>query len=1023
MSATLKDLYNALKKDGRFSEAKDFGTFAKKMNERGYSSMVYNTVRNAGANVPDIATFRKNLGVHVWKQGEGKKNVRVKPTSAVGKAAQSVEQERWGDTTATQQTPTAQQSDTASVTPTDSVPQGQGPLLPTGKPSTGESLQTPIWGADGSALVKGMRQSHLPRSIEKPKSYTKPGALVDMERTRQKHLDDVFNVATHDYANEEYNRQNSPAFHTGVEGINDSMMKRQGQLEKELEDSANLLANDKSISDYLSNSIFGEFNEANKRAMQISQGLTGAGTPGSEIGLGIARSMLENQQKDPEKLLKSLQEKTKNSMISLLSSPDMRRRIGSDANRMGVPVDYYVQNVLAPKIQERLAEEFDKAQIEKYLPKGTAEYVVSGINDSLIGTLTQMMTMSKSQRVYMQRAADMTREGLNPHVKKPGMWTNAIRGAAGFVADAPLFMLLSPVGGRVAAGVFGNGVKMAARMANASWYGRMGLMAAQGAVSQGTTGFLYGGLNSAVQNYSTGDDTSLANTLKTAGIGAFSEGASWATMGGFGGAVGGSLYKAGWNGSEKNLLRNGATKIGSDVLKLGAEGVGMHLGGNVAKVVRGEDTNWFSTEGVLEDCANVVALKLSHAHKFLGKVAGAGREKGKDGKRESYTDFVARNLADYFYSDATKGARFKFTEEEKKEFRPYIDIYYADVKSLLRTKKTKASDADNEKIKTVYDQIMADENISWDAKAKYNALVMGTMPSTRPMMDYWTVATNGDKKVIEERAKDGTLLSRTTYDTADAKDAIAFRLLQNKERQRMNNAYSGLLLKDLDNKEIQEEYMRSLGYDFENPNNPRNKVIEENMAKAREDYENDVEDPEGANNIYKGWLDYAFERGALKNVEEGFLKERGIKFSDFNRIAHKNPWERTDEEHQLMLEFRRALETELFPEGTVHEEQSQLNGKDVAEENNLGGEEPNGDAVKGTLAELIQAEEGLQELMDKNEVFKSEYERLKEQGLSNAQIYQALINGGMTQEELRLLRNTSMPTRRCRAWWTARRRR
>lgn len=998
MSATLKDLYNALKADGRFSEAKDFGTFASKMNERGYSSMVYNTVRNAGADVPDIATFRKNLGVHVWKQGEGKKNVRVKPTSAVGKAAQSVEQERWGNEI---QSPyAAVESNTASsYSPTESMPQGRGPLRPM-EASEVDNVRYPELNDNSSALVRSMALSYVADQENKPTSYTKPGALVDMEKRRQKRTGDIFEQTGREYANEERERLDTPAFNVGNDGANQNIVKTQGQLEKEIADSANLLANDKSVSDYLSNSIFGEFNEANKRALQSTRGMTGAGTPGSEIGLGIARSMLENQQKDPEKLLKNLQEKTRKSVATLFSSPEMRGQIEEEARRLGISTDAYVQNALAPKLQERLAEEFDKAQIEKYLPKGTAEYVVSGVNDSLIGTLSQMMTMTKSQRQYMQRANAMTQEGLNPYMDKPGTWTNAARGAVSFVADAPVFGLLNPVGGKVAAKIFGNGVAQTARMANASWYGRMGYMAGQGAVSQGTTGFLYGGLNSAVQNYSTGDDTSMANTIKTVFVGGLSEGASWATMGAFGGFVGGGLYKAGWNGSGKNLLRNGATKIGSDVLKLGAEGVGMHLGGNVAKVVRGEDTNWFSTEGVLEDCANVVALKLSHAHKFLGKVAGAGREKGKDGKRESYADFVARNLADYFYSDATKGARFKFTEEEKKEFRPYIDTYYADVKSLLRTRNAKASDADNEKIKTAYDQIMADENISWDAKAKYNALVMGTMPSTRPMMDYWNVATNGDKKAIEERAKDGTLLSRTTYDTADAKDAIAFRLLQNKERQRMNNAYSGLLLKDLDNKEIQEEYMRSLGYDFENPNNPRNKVIEESMAKAREDYENGVEDPEGANNIYKGWLDFAFERGALINVEEGFLKERGIKFSDFNRIAHKNPWERTDEEHQLMLDFRRALEKELFPENTVHEEQSQLNGKDVSEENDLGGEKPNEDAVKGTLAELKQAENDLQELMDSNEVFKSEYERLQKQGLSNAQIYQALIDSGMTQEEL-----------------------
>ena len=35
-----------------------------------------------------------------------------------------------------------------------------------------------------------------------------------------------------------------------------------------------------------------------------------------------------------------------------------------------------------------------------------------------------------------------------------------------------------------------------------------------------------------------------------------------------------------------------------------------------------------------------------------------------------------------------------------------------------------------------YDEIMADNTIPWDTKAKFSALVMGTVPSACPMMDH-----------------------------------------------------------------------------------------------------------------------------------------------------------------------------------------------------------------------------------------------------------------------------------------------
>ena len=187
-------------------------------------------------------------------------------------------------------------------------------------------------------------------------------------------------------------------------------------------------------------------------------------------------------------------------------------------------------------------------------------------------------------------------------------------------------------------------------------------------------------------------------------------------------------------------------RIPAKVFKLAMEGVGMHMGGNVAKMIEGHDTDWLSVEGNLEACANVVALKLTHARLPKRQV--------NDGVKESYLDMVARNLRNLTVSDGQRAAfgGYVFTNEEKEqlfgsEYAPDIKKKLYGYESLadwaLKSKQEKAkvkgegfyNGKDVELVKTAYDEIMSDTTIPWDTKAKFSALVMGTVPSARPMMD------------------------------------------------------------------------------------------------------------------------------------------------------------------------------------------------------------------------------------------------------------------------------------------------
>ena len=836
-----------------------------------------------------------DFGANLFTGRRVKKQPQQQPKTALGKAQQSVAQEKWGD-----------------------------------KPSYASlGLSKPL--GDGGA---------------KAVDYTKPGSFGDLMKQEDAQMD-AYNGETQKAIKEmaartraERKRLDAPVVDTGNANVNKYVVNTQGQMERQMMDSGREIV-DKHLGGYVSKSIEDVFKDATARGVAAEDALSKA-SPFASMWAGEAY----NETLDPDKLIAQLSKKAEKDMAGLFANPKTREDIKLKAAAYGVAPEEYVRKILAPGLQAKIAEEFDKSELSRSMPKSTAEYIIRGVNDSMIGTILSMGMMSKKQRQYAQQGMAMTDNGENPDVK-PGMGARVARGTLSFVADAPAFGAAGKAGAAVAGKAFGNGVAQAARIANTSLAGRIGRMVGTGAVSQGVTGVLYGSTNAAVQNYSTGDDTSIGNTVKLMTMGGLSEGASWATMGSIGGAVGAGIYNV-----------SGVKRIPAKVFQIAMEGWGMHVGGNVAKMIEGHDTDFWSVEGTLEACANVVALKLTHARLPKRQVM--------DGKKESYLDMVARNIKNLMTSDGQRAAfgGYTFSNEEKEQLfgsasapKRTETLYGYDVhdnpltrkESLtswaMRTKKTAAKgkgeesykDTDTEFVKTAYDEIMADETIPWDTKAKFSALVMGTVPSARPMMDHIAIERDEKGAYVGEYSLYGELLSKNRYKTADEYDSIKYNLGAKKENQRLSNAYGAAQIKD---------------------------------EKAAQE--------------------------TLETVAETF----GFTAEQLKAAMDKDPLKRSEEEQNACVALRKAYEGEQFPEGTLHPEQSQTEGKDVVEENNLGTENPNNEAVDEVLGKLTEAEDALQAAMDGNDVFKQEYERLKNEGLSNPQIYMELINSGLTQEQL-----------------------
>lgn len=875
-----------------------------------------------------------DFGAHLFT-GQTVRREKYQPKTSLGKAALRVAQEKWGGNEVTK-------PNYASLGLTKPV----GGNEPHGA-SVG--LSKPLGNGKESALVKGLREADaLKRRDEEqmPIDYTKPSAVKQMvgrtrreQQTLDRRIEQAGREAGKDVMKplrEKEARLKTPVVDTGDVDINSHIINTQEQADRQLAESGLEFAN-KHLDDYVSDNILNEFKTATAKGAAAESALSKA-SPFAYMAAGKAY----NEALDPDKLLKHLQEKANADIAKVLSQPKMQEEIGLKAAAYGISPEEYIEKSLIPGLQTKLVADFDKSELSRSMPKSTAEYILRGVNESMLGTIMSMGMTSKKQRQYAQQGMAMTDYGENPDVN-PGMAARVARGTLGFVADAPVFGAAGKAGAAVAGKVFGNGVAQTARIANSTLGGRIARMAGSGMVSQGITGVLYGSTNAAVQNYSTGDDTSIGNTVKVMAMGGLSEGASWATMGGIGGAVGAGIYNV-----------SGAKRIPAKAFQLAMEGIGMHIGGNVAKTIEGHDTDWTSIEGNLEACANVVALKLTHAR--------LPKRQSKDGVKESYLDMVARNINGLMTSDGQRAAfgGYTFTNEEKEQLfgsasapKRTEALYGYDVhdnpltrkESLtswaMRAKKTAAKgkgeesykDTDVEFVKTAYDEIMADNSIPWDTKAKFSALVMGTVPSARPMMEICRIEGNS----VNEYSKNGELLSKNSFKSIDERNSIIYSLNMKREDQRLSNAYGAAQIKD------------------------------EKTAQA-----------------------------TLEAVAEA----NGMTAEQLKAAMDKQPLRRSEEEQNACVALRKAYEDEQFAPGTLHAEQSNTEGKDVVEENGLGTETPNNEAASEVLGDLTKTEDALQAAMDSNDVLKEEYERMQKAGMSNPQIYMELFNAGLTQEQL-----------------------
>ena len=703
----------------------------------------------------------------------------------------------------------------------------------------------------------------------------------------------------------------------------------------------------------------------------------------------------------------------------IYSQKGMQRHIAESAERLNMGVEEYVDKYVTPEIINYAQKALTMRNQEEIMPHGALDYIAKNLSNSIIGMVVAPSVMSRDTRQRLQEGiaiADGDAEiqkvaGHKDETYRSGIGTRFASTAVNMAADSgPLAVIGAGASAAVNTGtrVLTNGLvkagvmkaaqrltaqQMAFKVANMTTAQKImsGLGTRTATSSLNLAG--YSGVTAALSQASTGDDTSL-QAIGEAGLKGAEHGAVTGAMFGVSGAVMAPwVSKFGITGLEKSTgerLLHGAQKFGATAAGLGVEAGTMMVADNVT----GDKDISFGTW--LEDVVMVGAFKAGDPSNFV--------------KMGNILHHLTHNSGGNFVigknaNGSPIAVDIRLTPDEKNEL-----ISSASGKNLMdafvkvdRASKTAPRDP---KYKTAYTDFMNDPDVSQSTKEKVNA-ALGLFNTTRGK-SYRSVNDVKNKQILEY-TKNGTLLTRTSYKNADERRAILYKQKLYRDNDDMMSLIGYSKMKDM---QLTDEdgnvtslalgFLRNNGYDTsKDVTDPKNAQLI-----------NDLRNPKSA--LYLDWEKYVDKNGLygyLKSgnteVTGGFLNEikeiindKGQMIVDIDKIMQKDPMKRTDKENEIFYHVKRALEYDLFPSGKPHADQSASQGKTVAEENKLGTDNPDGGAVVDELRNLHNAEQAVDEAMESNDVFKQTFEKLHQQGLTPAQIYDALIQNGLTQEEL-----------------------
>ena len=704
----------------------------------------------------------------------------------------------------------------------------------------------------------------------------------------------------------------------------------------------------------------------------------------------------------------------------IYSQKGLQEHIMQSADKLNMGVEEYVDKYVTPQMMQRAQNILGVKNIEEILPQSATEYVVRRLSDSILGTLSAGQDKSREQIAREQEAMSIS-DGLEemPTVKgykanegyKSGVGARFVSTAANMAMDSPILGMTGSASnltvdfgkqilmkGLAKAGLVKAGAKLTAQQlafkaANMTMAQKIASGLVEGTAKSALNLGGYSSITAALGQASTGDDTSLS-ALGQAALEGFEHGATTGAMFGVSGAIMAPwVSKFGITGLEKSTSEkwlHGIQKLGATAAGLGVEAGTMMVADNIT----GDKDISFGTW--LEDVVMVGAFKAGEPKNY----AHIGNALYNLAHNVNPHFVIGKNA-----NGSPIAVDIRLTPDEKNEL-----ISSASGKNLMdafvKVDRASKTAPRNPKYKTAYTDFMNDPDVSQSTKEKVNA-AMGLFNTTRGR-SYRSVNDVKNKQILEY-TKNGTLLTRTSYKNTDERRAILYKQKLYRDNDDMMSLIGYSKMKDM---QLTDEdgnvtslalgFLRNNGYDTsKDVTDPKNVQLINDLRNPKSALYLDWEKYVDKNGLY-GYLKSGTSQvvGGFMNSLKEIINDNGQMIVDIDKIMRKDPMKRTDKENEIFYHVKRALEYDLFPSGKPHADQSASQGKTVAEENKLGTDNPEGGVVVDELRNLHNAEQAVDEAMESNDVFKQTFEKLHQQGLTPAQIYDALIQNGLTQEEL-----------------------
>lgn len=1003
MTDKVTSLYNALKADGLFKQARSLNDFKAKMAYQGYRSQIYKLARDKGANVGTFSQFTNALGYSSGspkpRQSYGSYHTQQsqKPATTAQRAMQVPRQYQ---RTKPLQTRQPRRNNVATPSGTDYMKNWE---LMTKR----NDQMTPLEQARANKMRSRMQNAQKQAGIQQQrhatpisKSKITPDAKsfdetmqqlstpeAKRERAVQQRKDDARNLAEYEVGGNYFTHDDG---------------KTRGTVGNDL-----LALVDSSIN---------EAKELTRKQYQENLDKMGGIYAPQYVKDKAFRDAQTQEQVNRQNILMSNLNKKIN---DIYSQRGMQQHILESAEKLNMGVEEYVDKYVTPEIMNYAQKALTMRNQEEIMPHGALDYIAKNLSNSIIGMVLAPSVMSRDTRQRLQEGiaiADGDAEiqkiaGHEDKTYRSGIGTRFVSTAANMAVDAgPLAVIGAGASAAVNAGTkaLTNGLvkagvmkaaqkltaqQMAFKVANMTTAQKImsGLGTRTATSALNLAG--YSGVTAALNQASTGDDTSLSSIAKAGREGAGHGAITGSMFGLTGAAMAPWVSKFGITGMEKTTaerLLHGVQKVGATATGLGVEAGTMMVADNITGDKDISFGQW------LEDVVMVGAFKAGEPSNFV-KIGNILHHITHNDN--SHIAIGRNENGSPVYVDV------RLTPDEKNEL-----ISSASGKNLMdaftkvdRASKTAPRD---QKYKTAYTDFMNDPEVSQATKEKVNA-ALGLFNIDRGR-SYRSVNDVQNKQILEY-TKNGTLLTRTSYKNADERRAILYKQKAYRDNDEILSLVGMARLKDrqyLDDNGIVKNsailFLMDKGYDpAKEPSDPSNASLIAQLKNEK-------------SALYAEWVKYADRTGIVGEVNSNnsFLDDSfmgGVKdvfgIEDEERslfsILAKDPMKRTDRENEVIKLMKSELESKLFPNGEPHEEQAVRQGEAVAQDNNLGTMQPEGGAVKAELDGLKQAENEMDVLIRDNDVFGQNFQKLKQQGLTNPQIYDWMVQqGGLTVEKL-----------------------